>query len=90
MVRVQATGFDLLYEIISPRPSSFYSIGKGKGRSGAGIGDVLNWERARHRYDSFLKVWIESPDLRGRGRNARIERDRALFLTPSLHFQLTG
>lgn len=71
VVRVQATGFNLLYEIISPRPSLFYSIGQGEGRSGAGIEDVLNWERARHRCDSFLKVWIESPDPRGRGRNGQ-------------------
>ncbi|XP_052045624.1 cadherin-related family member 4 [Apodemus sylvaticus] len=31
VVRVQARGFDLLYEIISPRPSSFYSIGQADG-----------------------------------------------------------
>lgn len=31
MVRVQATGFNLLYEIISPRPSLFYSIGQADG-----------------------------------------------------------
>ncbi|EDL21254.1 mCG18846, isoform CRA_e [Mus musculus] len=31
VVRVQATGFNLLYEIISPRPSLFYSIGQADG-----------------------------------------------------------
>lgn len=37
VVRVQARGINLLYEIISPRPSSFYSIGQGEGRSEAGM-----------------------------------------------------
>ncbi|XP_076774192.1 cadherin-related family member 4 isoform X7 [Arvicanthis niloticus] len=31
VVRVQARGFNLLYEIISPRPSSLYSIGQADG-----------------------------------------------------------
>lgn len=96
VVQVQARGLNLLYEIISPRPSPLYSIGQGEGRSGAGTRDG---KMERHRCESFLKVWIGSPDLRGRGRNGRDElvesrtelgRDRALFLTPSLHSQLMG
>lgn len=35
------------------------------------MGDVCNWERVGHGCVSFLKVWIESPDLRGRGRNGQ-------------------
>lgn len=73
VVQVQARGLNLLYEIISPRPSPFYSIGQGEGRSGAGTRDVCNWERERHRCESFLKDWIGSPNLRGRGRNGRDE-----------------
>lgn len=55
MVQVQAQGFDVRYEILSPVPCPLFSIGRGEGRGGRALrGCLCGWFRGDLHYLTAL------------------------------------
>lgn len=65
VVQVQARGFDVRYEILSPVPCRLFSIGRGEGHGGRVRGCLCGWSRS----DPHYLIALLSKRAWCRGRN---------------------